>query len=281
MNSLNHYRELALEDEYEDILGKAIRGQNLQITEVANNSGVNVNNIKKALKGEVIESDITPLAQSLGLHPQPLIDAALKKWRPATISKVDGFEMDSTPWKSMIVNSYLVWDPISLKAAFFDTGASAKNLIRFSKERDLQVESLFVTHTHGDHIADLDRVMRETTASKIWASELEPVSGADLFQPGKTWDLGNLTIESRLTSGHSIGGITYVIRGLSHVVAIVGDAVFAGSMGGGMISYADAKNTAQSQIMTLDPKTIIAPGHGPLTTVGEESIHNPFLATES
>ena len=281
MNSHNHYSELALEDEYEDILGKAIRGLNLQITEVANNSGVDVNNIKKALKGEVIESDIPALAKALGLRPQPLIDIALKKWRPASISKIDGFEMDSTPWKSMVVNSYLVWDPVSQKAAFFDTGASAENLIRFTKERDLQVESIFVTHTHGDHIADLDRVMNETTASKIWASELEHVPGADLFQPGQTWELGNLTIESRLTCGHSVGGITYVIRGLSHLIAIVGDAVFAGSMGGGMISYSNAKGTAQFQIMTLDPKTVLAPGHGPLTTVEEESHHNPFLATES
>jgi hydroxyacylglutathione hydrolase len=281
MNSHNHYSELALEDEYEDILGKAIRGLNLPITEVANNSGVDVNNIKKALKGEVIESDIPALAKALGLRPQPLIDTALKKWRPASISKIDGFEMDSTPWKSMVVNSYLVWDPISQKAAFFDTGASAENLIRFTKERDLQVESIFVTHTHGDHIADLERVMNETTASKIWASELEPVPGADLFQPGQKWELGNLTIESRLTCGHSAGGITYVVRGLSHLIAIVGDAVFAGSMGGGMISYSEAKNTAQSQIMTLDPKTVLAPGHGPLTTVEEESHHNPFLATES
>ena len=281
MNSLNHYKELALEDEYEDILGKAIRGLNLQISEVANNSGVDVNNIKRALKGEVIESDIPPLAQALGLSKQALIDSAMKKWRPGSISKIDGFEMDSTPWKSMVVNSYLVWDPNSLKAAFFDTGASAENLLRFSKERDLKVESIFVTHTHGDHIADLDRVMNETMASKIWASDLEPVSGADLFRPGQTWKLGQLTIESRLTCGHSIGGITYVVRGLSRLVAIVGDAVFAGSMGGGMISFADAKNTAQSQIMTLDPKTVLAPGHGPLSTVGEESKHNPFLAKES
>ena len=58
----------------------------------------------------------------------------------------------------------------------------------------------------------------------------------------------------------------------------MGDAVFAGSMGGGTVYYADALRTNREEIMSLADATILAPGHGPLTTVGEQKVSNPFLA---
>jgi glyoxylase-like metal-dependent hydrolase (beta-lactamase superfamily II) len=57
---------------------------------------------------------------------------------------------------------------------------------------------------------------------------------------------------------------------------VVGDAIFAGSMGGGLVSYADALANNRKSIFTLPDDTVICPGHGPLTTVGEEKQHNPF-----
>jgi glyoxylase-like metal-dependent hydrolase (beta-lactamase superfamily II) len=61
-------------------------------------------------------------------------------------------------------------------------------------------------------------------------------------------------------------------------VAVVGDSLFAGSMGGGNVSYADALRNNLEKILTLPDETIICPGHGPMTTVGEEKVHNPFFA---
>ena len=61
-------------------------------------------------------------------------------------------------------------------------------------------------------------------------------------------------------------------------MAVVGDAMFAGSMGGGMVSYDDALCNNREQILTLPDATIICPGHGPLTTVGEQKHANPFFA---
>jgi glyoxylase-like metal-dependent hydrolase (beta-lactamase superfamily II) len=67
------------------------------------------------------------------------------------------------------------------------------------------------------------------------------------------------------------------VRGLARPVAIVGDAIFAGSMGGGGISYADALRTNREEILSLSDDTIVCPGHGPMTTVGEEKRNNPFF----
>ncbi len=88
----------------------------------------------------------------------------------------------------------------------------------------------------------------------------------------------NLDIETRLTWGHSPGGTTFVVNGLAHPIAIVGDSLFAGSMGGGGVSYPDAVKNNREKILTLPNDTIICPGHGPMTTVGEEKEHNPFFA---
>ena len=66
---------------------------------------------------------------------------------------------------------------------------------------------------------------------------------------------------------------------LAQPVAVVGDAVFAGSMGGGGVSYAAALETNQKEILTLPDATILCSGHGPLTTVGEQKKHNPFFAS--
>jgi len=68
------------------------------------------------------------------------------------------------------------------------------------------------------------------------------------------------------------------VSGLARPIAIVGDSLFAGSMGGGNVSYRDALRTNFEKILTLPDQTIICPGHGPMTTVGEEKEHNPFFA---
>ena len=72
--------------------------------------------------------------------------------------------------------------------------------------------------------------------------------------------------------------MSYVITGLAKPLVIAGDAIFAGSMGGGMVSYTEALETGRAGLMTLPDETVVCPGHGPLTTIGEEKRHNPFFS---
>src|SRR5207253_11036900 len=128
-----------------------------------------------------------------------------------------------------------------------------------------------------DHIADLPG-LREETGANVFTPLGEPVPGAEPIEERKQFRLGNLEIESRLTWGHSPGGMTYVVTGLARPIAIVRESLFAGSMGGGNVSYRDALQNNLEKILTLGDETIICPGHGPMTTVGEEKEHNPFFA---
>ena len=102
-------------------------------------------------------------------------------------------------------------------------------------ERKLKVEIILLTHSHGDHILEVDR-LKERTGAEAWINEKESIAGARSFTVGKRFEVGALSIETRSTWGHSPGGVTYVVRGLARTVAIVGDALFAGSMGGRAIA---------------------------------------------
>jgi glyoxylase-like metal-dependent hydrolase (beta-lactamase superfamily II) len=143
-------------------------------------------------------------------------------------------------------------------------------------EHQLSVEAILLTHSHGDHVLELDR-LKEKTGAPAWIGEKEPLEGAETFAVGRTFRIGNLDVGTRSTWGHSAGGITYVVRGLSRTIAVVGDAIFAGSMGGGAVSYDAAITTNRENILTLPEETVICPGHGPLTTVGEQKRVNPFF----
>jgi len=149
-------------------------------------------------------------------------------------------------------------------------------LDRVAKEK-LAVKLILLTHAHTDHIADLGRLKKETRAP-VYISERESIPGAETISEGHEFNVGNLKIKALLTWGHSRGGMTFLITGLARPIAIVGDSIFSGSMGGGNVSYKDAIKNNLEKILTLPDETIICPGHGPMTTVGEEKRHNPFFA---
>ena len=142
------------------------------------------------------------------------------------------------------------------------------------------VKLILLTHAHADHIADLPR-LEKATGAPVLISGRESATGAKAIGEGTEFEVGRLKIKALLTWGHSRGGMTYFVTGLAHPLAIVGDSIFAGSMGGGNVSYKDAVNNNLKKILTLPDDTIICPGHGPLTTVAEENEHNPFFAGKS
>jgi hydroxyacylglutathione hydrolase len=268
---------ISLEDNVGDIIGKAQRGLGIADSELATKAGVDLQTIHKLREGDVDEQALLRVAPVLELAPGPLCELARDDWRPERIDERDGFAQFNTRYHDMTVNAYLVWDPASRVAAAFDTGADCSEMLRFAKRHKLNVQLILLTHAHPDHVADLPR-LREETGAEVFVPAREPVSGAEAIDAGKHFHLGSLEIDTRLTWGHSQGGMTYVVSGLPRPIAIVGDSLFAGSMGGGNVSYRDALRNNLEKILTLPDETLICPGHGPMTTVGEEKAHNPFFA---
>jgi hydroxyacylglutathione hydrolase len=268
---------IPLEDNVGDVIGKAQRGLGISDSELAKKAGVSLQTIRKLREGAFDEQALLSVAPVLGLAGEQLCELANGEWHPERINERDGFAQFNTHYHDMTVNAYLVWDPTSRAAAVFDTGADCTEMVRFANRHKLNVQLILLTHAHPDHVADLPR-LREETAADVFVPAREPVSGAEPIEEGKHFHLGNLEIDTRLTWGHSQGGMTYVVTGLARPIAIVGDSLFAGSMGGGNVSYQYALRNNLEKILTLPNETIICPGHGPMTTVGEEKAHNPFFA---
>jgi glyoxylase-like metal-dependent hydrolase (beta-lactamase superfamily II) len=204
----------------------------------------------------------------LRLNEKALRDIEQGRWRPAERS-VPGLVMFTTPYGDMTVNSYVIGS--GNEAAAFDTGSDCSGMLKYP------IRQIFLTHAHGDHVMDLTRLKRATGAP-AWIGDREEFAGAEKFSAGRQFRIGDLKVETRLTCGHTPGGITYVVWGLERPVAVVGDALFAGSMGNGFWNWAEAYRTNREEILSLPDETILCCGHGPLTTVGEEKAHNPFFA---
>lgn len=270
---------IPLEDNVSDIIGKAQRGLGVSDSQLAERSGVSVEKIRKLRDGEFDDDAVERAAPVLKLDAAVLRKLAAGKWNPEAMGEIEGLAQFNTTYHDMTVNAYLVWDPATGEAVAFDTGADCSDMLQRIEKENLSVRLILLTHAHPDHVADLRR-LRKATGAPVYISELEAEEGAETIAEGKRFRAGSLEIEVRLTSGHSPGGMTYVVTGLSRPVAIVGDSLFAGSMGGGNVSYEDALRNNREKILTLPDETIICPGHGPLTTVEKEKRDNPFFAAQ-
>ena len=266
----------ALEDFHEDILAKAMRGLGIGKNEIAERIGAQKSPIEEILKGTVDDNLIKMMANVLQLDGEKLLQSARKEWFPAPVD-ISGLRLFSSSYADMIVNSYVVWDEVARAAWIFDTGTDAEPILQFIDERKFKVDAIFLTHTHRDHIACLDKLLVQFGNPKVYVHELEFFDGCVPIEEGFEYSTDSLSLQTKHTHGHSLGGMTYIIDGLAKPVAVVGDAIFAGSMGGGVVSYMDALRTNREKIMSLSDETILCPGHGPITSVGEEKMNNPFF----
>lgn len=274
---------IPLEDSFGDIVGKAQRGLRVSPVDLSRRTGISaerLGELKSGGVGVVDEAAVRKLAAALNLGAEALVASARATWHPRDQEPLDGLATFTTPFEDMMVNAYVVSDPKTRQAVALDTGTDADPMLEFIREKQLTLALILLTHTHTDHVFELDR-LTDATGARAFVSEREPLSGAEPFADGKEFAVGGLKIEARRTSGHARGGTTFVVTGLPKRLAVVGDALFAGSMGGGLVSYDEALQTNRTGIFTLPDDTVICPGHGPLTTVGEERLHNPFFAVFS
>ncbi len=223
--------------------------------------------------------NFTALAGAIGLNAGKL-EIIAKGWLPRKpdLAQWRELRMLTTAGDGMTVNCYLIWDGDTREAALFDTGFEAKPITELITAHQLQLRHIFITHSHPDHIAALGPLRAVFPSAKLHSSSKNaPVEQRN--QTGELVSLNRMQIAHRATPGHAEDGVTYLVShwpGNAPQVAIVGDAIFAGSMGGGNNAWELARSKVRSEILTLPAETLICAGHGPLTTVAEELANNPF-----
>jgi glyoxylase-like metal-dependent hydrolase (beta-lactamase superfamily II) len=272
-----------LEDNVGDIIGKSRTSANVSAEDAAAAAGLGIDEFSALEEtGKFARRpNLQALAGKLGLHATKL-EGIANGWLPQKrdLSVWRELRQITTAGIGFKVNCYLIWDEVTREAALFDTGFEAQPIFDLLEGNKLQLKHLFITHTHADHVAALDPIRSRFPKSKLHSS----AKGAPVDQRNRGSDfihLGSLRISNRDTPGHAEDGVTYVIGNWpddAPSVAVVGDAIFAGSMGGAKQLADLAKQKIRDQIFSLPPETLICPGHGPVTTVGEEKANNPFFA---
>ena len=271
-----------LEDHLGDIIRKARAMGNVSTSTTAAAAGISEGDLASLeetgkLSGKV---NFPALGKILGLSPQKL-DAIANGWSPAPkdLSVWRELRVFSSSGEGLTVNCYLVWDEVTRDAALFDTGLDAKSILDCIAAEQLQLRHIFITHSHWDHVEALPKIREAWPKAKLHSgSKSAPVDQRN--KPNEIVHLGGLRVTHRETPGHAEDGVTYLVGNWQEDaphVAIVGDAIFAGSMGNGNGKWDLARQKVREQILSLPPETLLCPGHGPLTTVAEEKEHNPFF----
>jgi len=192
-------------------------------------------------------------------------------------------------------NCFIVADDEARAAALVDPGEEAEVFLRRLEGEGLTLHAVWLTHAHIDHVLGVARIVEATGAPvylhpddrRLYDSvgtqgawfglrvDPLPTPTHELAHGGRV-AVGALEFEVRHVPGHSPGSVAFV----GHGVALVGDALFAGSVGRVDLPGGDGGTLLRSirtQLLTLPDDTVVWSGHGPETTIGRERRSNPFL----
>ena len=208
---------------------------------------------------------------------------------------VSSFEIESDAVEPFFKNGYVLSCPDTANAIYIDPGDEASRLLARIRERGLNLIAVVLTHAHVDHITGVGKVVEEWEtpvylhpedrsiydALPDWGNWFgltcdPPPPPTHVLKDGQTLSLDCLQIRVHHTPGHSPGSVSLQLD--NHLFS--GDTVFQGSIGRTDLpsaSYDVLIETIRNRILPLGDDVVLYPGHGPVTTVGEERLHNPFL----
>jgi glyoxylase-like metal-dependent hydrolase (beta-lactamase superfamily II) len=191
-------------------------------------------------------------------------------------------------------NCYIIQDGGA--AIVVDPGDEPVRIARLLKSLDVKPTVILATHTHFDHVLGVDELRKHTSARFIIHRDDLPMleSMQDRMQrfmglqgpappkvdgymkEGDIFRIGKGTVEVLDTPGHSPGSVS--LKGEGYVMT--GDALFNQSIGRTDLPGGDLRTLVESirkKLFSLDNDTIVYPGHGPETTIGDEKLSNPFV----
>jgi hydroxyacylglutathione hydrolase len=259
-----------LEDNFTWVLRKALRGLNLTPGEAASLAGLPESDVQAFARGDFSAATARRLAPALGLNVEALAkhDSYLPK--PLALPFIHRLDL---PFGEERVNAWLIWAGDT--AILFDTGYEPTSCtVALDALGAPPLERIFITHTHVDHVGGIPSFM--VRGNILHGSNIDNTLP---MKPGDAIRCGSLTVLACDLSGHANPALGFHIEGLAAPVLITGDAIFAGSIGGCAtpLIYQHALSRLQAVLTPLPDSTVLLPGHGPATTLGEERLSNPFL----
>ncbi|SER13790.1 Glyoxylase, beta-lactamase superfamily II [Solimonas aquatica] len=196
-------------------------------------------------------------------------------------------------------NCSLIWDTETLRGALIDAGGEIERLQARAAHHGVTLEKLLVTHGHLDHasgVADLAEQLKlpiegPQEGDRFWIEGLPDAAARYGFPPARSFEptrwlqhgdrvrVGNLELEVLHCPGHTPGHV--VFHHAPSQLAFVGDVIFAGSIGRTDFPRGDHQQLLDSirqRLFPLGDAVRFVPGHGPVSSFGEERRSNPFVA---
>lgn len=197
-------------------------------------------------------------------------------------------------------NCYIVRRPGETSCLVVDPGYQHAAILKYLADEQLTAAVILNTHGHCDHIAGNfalkvafpdaplvigrgDAVMLSEPARNLSLFLGEPITSPEadeLLDEGQPYSVGGFDFEIREIPGHSPGHIVFINRQDKSTWVLGGDVLFAGGIGRFDFPGGNGRQLVQGifdKLLTLPDETVVYPGHGPETTVGEERQSNPFL----
>ena len=276
-----------LEDELGDIVAKARAGQTMSAGTLASRAGISEGDIGliEAYRLVPDAAVVRALASALGLAPDKLVGISEGSWVPNVLLPQDGHifvERVSVPFGPYGENCYILGFPETGLAVVIDPGGAADEISELLARHGFDLDAILVTHAHADHIGGIRALAMRRPRARLVSHQLDlnSVAGGlpNDWEPaadGNSLTIGKQTVVPISTPGHTPGSVCYYTDG----VCCVGDTLFAGSIGraSGTGAYGHMLSAVESSILSLPADTVLLPGHGPITTVAEERLHNPFF----
>ena len=194
-------------------------------------------------------------------------------------------------------NCSVIGDEATREAMVIDPGDDIEDVLALIRKHNLQVKQIVITHAHIDHVGGAMK-LRAATGAPILLNQNDyallkmldvQAAWIGMASPGKveidrsvttgeSVSVGSLTAQVLHTPGHTEGSICLYLPAEQKLIA--GDTLFAGSIGrtdlpGG--SMQKIMRSLHGTVLALPDETVVVPGHGPLTTIGDERESNPFL----
>jgi len=211
------------------------------------------------------------------------------------MTKAKALIIPVTPFQQ---NCTLLWCEATKRAAVIDPGGDLPDIERAIAEAGVAVDKIWLTHGHVDHVAgaaDLKARLKVPiegphrddlfllqhvveTARAFGLQDAANVTPDRWLDDGDQVEVGELTFDVRHCPGHSPGSVVFFSA--EQRLAIVGDVLFAGSVGRTDLPGGDQRQLLKSirdKLMPLGDDVAIISGHGPTTTIGRERATNPFL----
>jgi hydroxyacylglutathione hydrolase len=274
-----------LEDELGDVLEKALRQAGLALPLLAERAQVDAARLRDAIdyRSDLTCDELRRIAAVLGLNEVGLCALGVGRY---PLPEIGNLPFCVYPLHMAygigVANAYLVTEHGADNGLLFDAGAAFSSLQRVWPPAVKRIDAVFLTHVEAEHAGGLCEALKAFGTPRAFVPEGATAPCAETLGEGAVRAFGQLEVTAFSTPGHCAAHNCYLVRAHAPregaALLVSGDLLFAGSVGGGYFCQQRLAEQLHRILAAVPENTVVAPGHGPMTTMENERQFNPFLA---